>query len=317
MELWDAQDYSGLDGRLNNFLAGRNATPTFQSFEGDFDYFDDAVDSIDFGKIDAKSKDFQSIFQQVKNKLERTQGVKNDSFVKPVIPVFKSSTIPFEDKNKITKVVIPRDKTVIVENVSKFILSQGKKDEALRRIGYDKKGNKLKELNLSISNNTETNFLINLFDPSMPLNYLYSTSQNINNRVSVQGGLIQYTDVLFNLLANPILIHNAYITIDGATNVALEKQITQPFQFQNKNLQGHVLIDPVNLALTLDTMQVANNIVSFNFEDSIGRPYIPDGMDVINYTIYPHSTISATFFYEQISLKKVFYEEARNSKKLL
>lgn len=315
MELWDYEDYSGLDARLNSFLYGRSATPTFQSFEGDFDYFDDAINDIDFSSVDSGSKDFQSIFQQVKQKLERTTGSKNVS--SPTIPIFKSTNIPLEDKNKITKVVVPRDKTVVVENVSKFILSQGKKDEALKRIGYDKKGNKLKELNLAISNNTETNFLLNLFDPSMPLNFLYSTSQNINNRVSVQGGLISYTDVLFNMLANPVLIHNAYITIDGSTTAALEKQITQPLQFQNKNLQGHVLIDPFNLSLTLDTMQVANNIVSFNIEDSIGRPYIPDGMDVINYTIFPHATITATFFYEQISLKKVFYEEARKSKKLL
>lgn len=314
MELWDREDYSGFDSRLNNFLMGRNATPIFQNFEGDFDYFDDALHGIDFGKVSSGSKDFQSLFQQVKRKLERTTSNKSGS---NDIPIYKSTKVPLEKTNKLNKVIVPRDKTLIVENVSKFILNQTKQSDAFKRIGYDKKGNKLKELNLLISNNTETNFLINLFDPSMPLDYMYATSQNLNNRVSVQGGLIQYSDVLFNILANPVMIHNAYITIDGATNVALEKQITQPFQFKNKNLQGEVLIDPFNLSLTLDTMQVANNIVSFNFEESIGRPYCPDGMDVINYTIYPQITISATFFYEQVSLKKVFYDEVRNSKRLL
>ena len=64
-------------------------------------------------------------------------------------------------------------------------------------------------------------------------------------------------------------------------------------------------------------MQVAGNVVTFNFAETLNRPYIPDGMDVIQYTIVGNGSATMTFFYEQIQLKKVFYSEARNSKKLL
>jgi hypothetical protein len=52
-------------------------------------------------------------------------------------------------------------------------------------------------------------------------------------------------------------------------------------------------------------------------DKSLNRPFIPDGMDVINYTVLKGNTVTMAFFYEQISLKKVFYEEARKSKNLL
>jgi hypothetical protein len=103
----------------------------------------------------------------------------------------------------------------------------------------------------------------------------------------------------------------------NGSNSAIAKQITQPIQFQNKNLQGHVLVDPLNLSLTIDTMQAQGNVIAFNFKDSIGRPYFPDGMDVMNYTVNANTGITMCFYYEQISLKKVFYKEARDSKRLL
>ena len=64
-------------------------------------------------------------------------------------------------------------------------------------------------------------------------------------------------------------------------------------------------------------MQVAKDIVFFDFFDTINRPYIPDGMDVIKYTVLPNMTVTMAFFYDQISLKKVFRKEARNDKGLL
>jgi hypothetical protein len=307
MELWDAEDYSGLDARLNNFLLGRGNSIYLPNNDG-FDYFDDAVNDLDFSSVDGGVEDdFKRLFRQVNRKLDQNRF--GD------IPIYKSAKVPLQGKNKLTKVIVPRDKPVIVENVSKFILSQTRRDEALKNIGY-KDGKKLKELVLVIANDSDIDFTINLFDPSMPLDYLYSTSQNLNDKIIVQGGLIQYTDVLFNILANPVMIHNAYCTVSGS-NSDIERQVTVPIQFKNKNLQGHVLIDPFNLSLTIDTMQVANNIISFNFQQSIGRPYFPDGMDTMNYTVYANTNVTMAFFYEQISLKKVFYEEARKSKRLL
>jgi hypothetical protein len=305
MELWDAEDYSGLDARLNNFLRGRGNS-TFTSNE-EFNYFEDAVNNLDFSSIDGGSDDFKKIFRKVNRTIDNNKRLSPNN-------VSAQSCAPF-GQNKSSRVVVPRDKPVIVENVSKFILSQTRKDEALKNIGY-KDGKKLKELVLVIANDSDIDFNVNLFDPSMPLDYLYSTSQNLNDKIIVQGGLIQYTDVLFNILANPVMIHNAYCTVSGS-NSDIERQVTVPIQFKNKNLQGHVLIDPFNLSLTIDTMQVANNIISFNFQQSIGRPYFPDGMDTMNYTVYANTNVTMAFFYEQISLKKVFYEEARKSKRLL
>jgi hypothetical protein len=46
----------------------------------------------------------------------------------------------------------------------------------------------------------------------------------------------------------------------------------------------------------------------------LGRPFIPDGMDVIEYKILAGNSVTMCFFYKQVSLKKVFIEEARTSK---
>ena len=61
----------------------------------------------------------------------------------------------------------------------------------------------------------------------MPLDYLYSTSQNINNKVQVAGGSTQYTDVLFNILANPTLIPNCKFVFDGPQ---VSKQVSIPLE---------------------------------------------------------------------------------------
>jgi subtilase family serine protease len=88
-------------------------------------------------------------------------------------------------------------------------------------------------------------------------------------------------------------------------------------QFTNKNAQGYKKIDPVNLSLKIDTMQVFNNVIAFDLQESLNRPFIPDGMDVINYTIYAGVKATLVFFYEQIHIKDVYYDEARKSKILL
>ena len=296
-----------------------------------YDYdFDDLVEDIDFSEIQGDS--FKKTFSSVNKKIAKKKAVaKKPKFVdKPIkkgstarmLPKGKQVNIPVEKRAKITsskkkvisKVLVPRDRSVIVEGISKFILSDDKKNTAMKQIGYYK-GEKLKPLILIFNNsNSALDFDLEIFNPSMPLDYLYSTSQNLNNKVQVAGGVIQYTDVLFNLLANPTLIPNCKFVFDGPQ---IDKQIAIPLQMTNKSIEGVEYIEPLNLALKIDNLQVANNIVFFDMQNSINRPFIPDGMDVIKYKVLAGMTVTMAFFYKQVSLKKVFYKEARDSKKLM
>lgn len=214
---------------------------------------------------------------------------------------------------KLSRVIVPDDKKVIVQGVSDFILDQSAAANNIKNIGYYK-GKKLKELVLTFNNNSALPFELELFNPSMPLDYLYSTSLNLNDKIKVAGGEISYTDVLFNILANSTMIPNAKFVFAGA-NVTQQK--VEPIKMINKGITGEQKIYPFNLDLQIDTMQVASDIVAFNFFDTINRPYIPDGMDVMKYRILPNMTVTMAFFFDQISLKKVFRKEARNDKGLL
>ena len=68
---------------------------------------------------------------------------------------------------------------------------------------------------LTFNNNSAVDFEVQVFNPSMPLDYMFSTGQNINDKVTVGGGVVSYTDVLFNMLANPTLIPNATFVFAG------------------------------------------------------------------------------------------------------
>jgi hypothetical protein len=214
---------------------------------------------------------------------------------------------------KIAKIVVPDDKKVIIQGVSDFILDKKGTSDAVKNIGYYK-GKKLKELVFTFNNNSALPFEFELFNPSMPLDYLYSTSLNLNDKIQVAGGEVSYTDVLFNVLANSTMIPNAKFVFAGAN---LNAQKVQPIVMINKSMDGEQKIYPFNLDLQIDTMQVQGDIVAFNFFDTINRPYIPDGMDILKYTVLPNMTVTMAFFYDQISLKKVFRKEARTDKGLL
>jgi hypothetical protein len=244
--------------------------------------------------------------------------------LKPIVRTNKplSNNIPVKEgrynlrsnkQKKIAKVLVPNDQKVIIQGASKFILSQKSKDEGIKNIQYYK-GKKLKPLVLIINNPEPTDFNFELFNPSMPLDYLYSTSNNLNNRITVAGGTTTYSDLLFNMLANPILAINCQITTAGAQ---VANQNNQPLFIKNKSVEGVQTIFPVNLDLQIDNMQVLNDIIYFNIHDTINRAFIPDGMDVINYKVLSGMTVTVTFWYTQVSLKKFFYEEARTSKSLL
>ena len=214
---------------------------------------------------------------------------------------------------KISKILVPSDKKVIVEGVSKFILSRSPQDEATKQIGYYK-GKKLKELILLIDNTGPNPFTVDLFNPSMPLDYLYNTSLNLNDKISVANSPVSYSDVLFNILANPTMIMNA-VFVFGGLNPSLQQ--AKALKFVNKDMTGTQEITPVNISLQLDTMQVFSQTVNFHIKDALGRPFIPDGMETIKYDVLPGSYITMAFFYRQKSLKKFFYKDATAPKKII
>jgi hypothetical protein len=348
MELFDIQEYD-LHGRLNQFLSGAQRAEAFE--DSDFDEIDAVIDETDFSQFEGKT--FKENFAKVKSRITKVQvpkgrtvivegqrdagnqrlkgakapirqkrSLKSDSSIKekPEIEglrVEEGEHVVLKGRNKklVSKVMIPKDRNVIVEGASKMMLSEDKRDTLIKQLGYFN-GKKLQELVIEIDNNSENDFIVSLFDPSMPLDYLYNTSQNLNNRIIVGGGALQYSDLMFNQLANPLLIHSAYFTLEGSTQ-QVSKQEVLAMQFTNKNAQGYKKIDPVNLSLKIDTMQVFNNVIAFDLQESLNRPFIPDGMDVINYTIYAGVKATLVFFYEQIHIKDVYYDEARKSKILL
>jgi hypothetical protein len=218
-----------------------------------------------------------------------------------------------DGRKKIANVIVPNDQKVIIEGASKFILSKKSQDEGIKGIQYYK-GKKLKALVLNINNTDPTDFVLELFNPSMPLDYLYSTSQNLNSRVQVAGGTTTYSDVLFNILANPVMVVNVQMVTSGSQ---VANQNNQAIFVTNKNIEGYQMVFPVNIDLQVDNMQVANDIIYFNVQKAINRPFIPDGMDIIRYTILAGMSVTMTFWYTQVSLKKFFFEEAKASKSIL
>lgn len=225
----------------------------------------------------------------------------------------ESYNVKSKNSQKISKVIVPDNKNVIVQGVSDFILSQSPTGDMIKNIGYYK-GKKLKELVLTFNNDSGNDFDLELFNPSMPLDFLYSTSLNLNDKIQVAGGEVAYTDVLFNILANSTMIPNAKFVFAGAQ---VSAQKNESIRVINKSIDGKDKVSPFGLNLQVDTMQVADDIVFFDFLNTINRPYIPDGMDVLKYKILPNMTVTMGFYYDQISLKKVFRKESRNDKGVL
>jgi hypothetical protein len=263
------------------------------------------------------SRPVQKTSKKVEEQKTKQQGLpkRKQEIKKPVeqqkTPVFKKAQIDSSQK-KMSKVVVPDDRKVIVEGVSKFILSRKPDDKSIKNIGYYK-GKKLKELVLIFNNITPNPFTIELFNPSAPLDYLYNTSQNLNNKIEVAGGQVAYSDVLFNLLANPTLIPNCKFTFSGPS---LNAQKAIPLSIIDREIDGEEFIQPLNIDLTIDNMQVQNDVTFFDISRMLNRPYIPDGMDTISYTVLPNMSVIMAFFYYQKSIKKAFFMEARDEKKL-
>jgi len=227
------------------------------------------------------------------------------------------ATIHSKAKNPLSNVIIPRDRDVIIQGVNKFILGNADCGETdLKNIGYCN-GKKLKELVFIINNNSDIDYTVELFNPSTPLDYYQATSQNINDKISVAGqGVdgVQYTDVLSHMMSNPTKIINSRVTITAPNNNILFAQRDINFGITQKDLRAFTYTSPINIPQLLDKFQFQSNIIAFNFERELNRPYVPDGMDILRYTILAGCTVSIAFYYEQKMLKKYFYKELRDNK---
>jgi len=305
---------SYITGRESSSFEGEEEEPTEDSDPNDWEYVDDTYNDIDFsqfkGEFKSNIKGVQRIASKKKPK-KRAVRKKGKLTKRFTVGEGEHATIHATDQKKIARVLVPRDKTVIVEGVSKFILSGDAKDNTIKNVGYHN-GKKLQELVLTFNNNSALDFNLELFNPSEPLDYTQSTSLNLNDKVQVAGGgAASYTDVLFNILANPPILFNAKFTFSGPRFL---DQINQPLIFKNKRISGDEKIEPMQLQLQVDTMQVQQNIVFWDIVGNLKRPYIPDGMDVIQYKVLAGNTVTFAFYYRQAMIKKMFYKELQKGK---
>jgi hypothetical protein len=325
-------DYANSEGDFvyENFSGESND----EENENSEDFID--VEELDFSNLSGKNykKDFKEINRAVKNKRVVSKGKKPTrlttktprptlqknpkkslvkSKVQPVNVGVKNKAVIRSKFGKPTtsRIVVPDDRKVIVEGVDKFILSKDKADDAVKNIGYYE-GEKLKELVLIINNDSPNPLTVELFNPSSPLDWLFSTSQNLNNQIQVAGdNKVSYSDMLFNLLANPTLLPNAKFTTSGVNAL---QQFNQSLFFKNKNIAGHEVVSPIQNSLNIDIDQRQRQIVYWDIMGTLGRAFIPDGMDVIEYTILPQTNVVFGFYYKQVSLKRFFFKEARTKK---
>ena len=312
----DLNDYEEQFDSDDNFI--------YQFKPINFDDITNSLSDIDFSDIRG---DFKTGMKKISKNVDKKKAVRGQALIKKNAPIkkkIKSRGVTKEifvkkkaivsGKKPVERVIVPRDREVIIEGVSRFMLDDSSQANATKQIGYYK-GKKLNELVFTFNNTGALPFNLQIFDPSMPLDYLYSTGLNINNKIQVAGtNPTQYTDVLNNILANPTLIPNAKFVVSGPL---LNDQVNQSLLFTNKNIEGKAKLSPYNIFLQKDTQQFQNQVIYFDIMGGLNRPFIPDGMDTLTYTILPGMVVTFGFYYKQISLKKFFYKEARDDKGLL
>jgi hypothetical protein len=308
------EEMDDINERLSSFIEepaysfdGEDDELPSDSTPSPYDFLDDSFGDIDFSEFKG---DFKKNVKSISKKVAVRKPIPVKRKLRTLTKEFyvkKNTKMIGPYEKKLERVMVPKDREVIIEGVNNFILTDTKETDLAKKIGYFK-GKKLQQLVLIFNNNSPLDFNLELFNPSMPLDYLFSTSQNLNSVIQVAGGAVSYTDVLFNILANPVFIPNATVTISGPQTVA---QKSTPFLIQNKFVNGVTKIEPLNISLQIDNMQVEGNNISFDFYDIMGRAYVPDGMEIVSYKILAGNTITLAFYYEQKSIKKLFFPEAR------
>lgn len=264
------------------------------------------TDAQKFAKRGHKNTQRNTGFISPRN--ERRRGLRN------AVNVHVNSNAKLGGGGKTKRIIIPDDRQIIIEGVDKFMLSKEEAANSVKNICWHK-GKKLKELVLLIDNtDSAIDFTLELFNPTDPLNYLYNNSLNLDDRVSVSSSQVLYSEVLAYILANPTHIVNAQFQFSGAS---VSSQLSQALFFRNKAITGELKIDPVQPSLMIDMYQYQGNQVCFNMFEQLNAPFIPDGMHTIKYTVLAGNNAALAFYYEQVVLKKFFYEEADKSKILL
>lgn len=232
--------------------------------------------------------------------------------------VNKEATIYSDGIKSMAKVIVPRDRNVIIEGMNKFILDKNCGATDIKSIGYCN-NKKLKEMVFIINNEGNVDFTAEFFNPSTVLDYLQATGLNINDKISVAGqGVdgVQYSDVMWHMQSNPTRIYNCRITISGTTEEIMLNQRNVNLGMLQKDLRAYTDFTSINTQLFVDKFQFQSNIVAFNFDKELGRPYVPDGMDILRYTVLAGCTVSIAFYYEQKYLKKYFFKELRDNKRV-
>jgi len=213
-----------------------------------------------------------------------------------------------------TDIIVPRGVPVTVKS-DDFKITRTKSPDSTYNIGHHD-GKELDKLILVINNSGLVSFTTELFNPSAPLDYLQSTGQNLNDKITIADSQnVQYTDMLSNILANPILIYNATVTASVLNPGAdVSSQLAQLMQFTDKKLTGSTTVQPALLNLQLDVYQKQSDIVYYDFVKTFHSPYSPDGMDIINYNVLPGMQVTIAFFYQQTELNKFLHPELEKYK---
>jgi len=277
-----------------------------------FDRDEDITDADELAELDIDDIDFSSIEGNTRKERFKTIRKKTTAQIVPKKTITRKKRVVSKKpikKKEITKINLPNDREILVKGIDKFILSTSDKSDSIKNIGYYK-GEKLKEMVLIFNNTSPNDFVIELFNPSQPLDYLYATSLNLNNKVAVAGdNKVSYSDLLFNLLANPTIVPNAKFVCEGAR---VDEQESIALRFKNKNVAGYEKIMPIQMSLNLDIDQQQRIILYWDVQKTLGHVFCPDGMDVIEYRILAGMRVTFCFYYKQVSLKKFFWKETRN-----
>lgn len=277
------------------------------------------LDEVDFSELAGKNK-FKKSFSQAKKKVaiatkkRQSAPLKTKKVFNKNVPLKNGSVAKINSptKKKISKVIAPSNYNVIIKSVDKFILSD--EWDWMKNLSVYK-GERLKNVVLNFDNsNSAFDVTLDLFDPSSRMDWFFSNTQDINSVITVAGSQVRYSDILNNLLANPLMIVNCRMNITG---IDVSGQINQSIFVKNKNSEGWYKVNPISMATQIDVMQSQRNIVTFNMTENLNRPYIADGMDVLQYKVLAGNSVSFSFYYKQFLLKKLLFEEAVKSRLLL
>lgn len=231
-------------------------------------------------------------------------------------PIKQNSTTNIKTKHlsgkskSIKNILVSNDQKVIINGVSNFMIDKTK--DSLRNIGYWE-GKKLNKLLLTFNNTNGNDLTLDLFNPNSWGKYFMANSQDLDDRIIVGDGSIKYSEVLFNIIANPTMIPSARFSFSCPTEEQLERQLNVPLNFTNKDLRSNTVVKPYTFEI--DEYQFQNNIVLFDIIESINRPFFPNGTDTAIYTIYAGTTASLCFYYKQYTLIEQFFKLAYTKRK--